>query len=39
MVQYLEKYSMTAQQLPYKDWHQVNRQELLPGGKRGGGRQ
>ena len=37
--QYLEKYSSTVQQLAYKGWHQVNRQEeLLTGGGRGGWR-
>ena len=29
MVQYLEKYSSTVQQLVYRGWHQVNRQEEL----------
>ena len=38
-VQYLEEYSSTEQQLPYRGWPQVNRQqELLPGGGRRGGR-
>ncbi|XP_054946609.1 threonine aspartase 1 isoform X7 [Physeter macrocephalus] len=36
---YPEKYSSTAQQLAYRGWHPVNRQEeLLTGGRRGGGR-
>ena len=29
VVQYLEKYSSTVQQLVYRGWHQVNRQEEL----------
>ena len=38
-VQSLEKYSSTVQQLAYRGWHRVNRQEeLLTGGGRGGGR-
>ena len=38
-VEYLEKYSSTVQQLAYRGWYQVNRQEeLLTGGERGGGR-
>ena len=38
-VQYLEKYSSTVQQLAYRGWHRVNRQEeLMTGGGRGGGR-
>ena len=38
-LQNLEKYSSTAQQLAYRGWHQVNRQEELPtGGGRGQGR-
>ena len=38
-VQNLEKYSSTVQQLAYRGWHRVNRQEeLLTGGGRGGGR-
>ena len=38
-VQYLEKYSSIVQQLAYRGWHRVNRQEeLLTGGGRGGGR-
>ena len=38
-VQYIEKYSSTVQQLVYRGWHRVNRQEeLLTGGGRGGGR-
>ena len=37
--QYLEKYSGAVQQLAYRGWHSVNRQEeLLTGGGRGGGR-
>ena len=37
--QYLKNCSSTVQQLKYRDWHQVNRQEqLLTGGGRGGGR-
>ena len=36
-VQYLEKYNSTVQQLAYRGWHQVNRQEeLLTGGGSGG---
>ena len=36
IVQYLEKYSGTVQQLAYRCWHQVNMQEeLLTGGGRG----
>ena len=37
-VQHLEKYSSIVQQLAYRVWHQVNRQEelLIGGGKRGG---
>ena len=27
-VQYLEKYSSTVQQLAYRGWHRVNRQEI-----------
>ena len=35
IVQYLEKYSSTVQQLVYRGWHQVNRQEeLMTGGGR-----
>eukprot|EP00069_Balaena_mysticetus_P007436 bmy_05528T0 len=35
-IQYLEKYSSTVQQLAYKGWYRVNRQEeLLTGGGRG----
>ena len=35
----LEKYSSTVQQLAYRGWHWVNRQEeLLTGGGRGGGK-
>ena len=29
-VPYLEKYSSTVQQLAYRGWHQVKRQEELP---------
>ena len=29
VVQYLEKYNRTVQQLVYRGWHQVNRQEEL----------
>ena len=36
MIQYLEKYSSTVQQLAYSGWLWVNRQEkLLTGGQRG----
>ena len=39
MVQYLEKYSSTEQQLVYRGWHCVHRQEeLLTGGGKGGER-
>ena len=39
IVQCLEKYSSTVQQLAYRGWHQVNKQEaLLMRGGRGGGR-
>ena len=39
IVQYPEKYSSTVQQLAYRGWHEVYRQEeLLTGGKIGGGR-
>ena len=34
----LEKHSNTEQQLAYMSWCQVNGQELLTGGGRGGGR-
>jgi len=38
-VYYLENYCSTAQQLAYRGWHRVNRQEeLLAGGGRRGGR-
>ena len=38
-VKYPEKFSSTVQQLAYRGWHRVNRQEeLLTGGGRGGGR-
>ena len=40
IVQYLEKYNGTVQQLAYRGWHQVNRQEeLLTRGGGEGGRQ
>ena len=39
IIQYLEKYSSTVQQLAYRGWLWENRQEkLLPGGQRGSGR-
>ena len=39
IVQDLEKYSSTGQQLAYRDWHRVTSQdEVLTGGGRGGGR-
>ena len=28
ILQYLEKYSSTVQQLAYRGWHRVNRQEI-----------
>ena len=35
IVKYLEKYSVTVQQLAYRCWHQVSMQEeLLTGGER-----
>ena len=39
ILQYLEKYGSTVQQLTGRGWHQENRQkELLIGGGGGGGR-